>query len=172
MFIHKNFTKPISFWISDSLKLLWRLSVCLCEDVLINQHEWITFTLTQQKHLTPRIWWDQKGREGNLPPPKCPAPAFSPSTKNQVNPETNTMSSCKSLLMRLMLLAAGFSLLCSAGGWWNAWWTLRDVSLLHHCFMSVFHCLTSLALVLSNTYGWMSIEGLETTNLNQENLKQ
>ncbi|XP_056115449.1 gamma-glutamylcyclotransferase b [Rhinichthys klamathensis goyatoka] len=55
-----------------------------------------------------------KGEGGNLPPSKCPAPAVSPSTTNQVNPETNTMSSCKTLFMRLMLLAAGFSFLCSA----------------------------------------------------------
>ncbi|KAK2903675.1 hypothetical protein QQF64_009147 [Cirrhinus molitorella] len=54
------------------------------------------------------------GRDGILPQCKCPAPAVSPRTQNQLNPEMNNMSSCRSLVISLTLLAAGFNLLSSA----------------------------------------------------------
>ncbi len=43
---------------------------------------------------------------------KCPAPAVSGSTQNQLNPETN-MSSSQSFIISLTLLFAGFILLSS-----------------------------------------------------------
>ncbi|KAI2654846.1 Gamma-glutamylcyclotransferase [Labeo rohita] len=55
-----------------------------------------------------------KGRDGILPQSKGPTPAISPSTQNQLNPETNNMSSCLSLVISLTLLAVGFNLLSSA----------------------------------------------------------
>lgn len=110
------------------------------------------------------VWWDQKGREGSLPQFICPAPAVSPSTKNQLNTETpcppvktSSSASCCSLLdSTFCVQQVGDKML--------------DIERCASALTSVFHYLSSCFIKCIERM--INILALETTNLNQETLKK